>query len=149
MSWSQPWKTLRRQNERFRQRSQAHVHVSHALCYCCWLVALLLLHQFYFQFRPSRRQAWSRLFQNFVIDYAESVDAWHIRGGRLSIFQNPTHVKLKNTNLQNSICDSSKEPHWLTDQKSEEKYWNLTKWIAKRSFFSMKIVKVFLKQVFC
>ena len=43
----------------------------------------------------------------------------------------------KNENNQNSMCDDSKEPHWLTDRKSEEKlkkYLNLTKWIAKKLF---------------
>ena len=32
----------------------------------------------------------------------------------------PGLVKSKNENHQNSMCDSSKEPYWLSDSKSEE-----------------------------
>ena len=31
------------------------------------------------------------------------------------IFQNPTLVKSKKENRQNLMCDTSKEPHWLSD----------------------------------
>ena len=37
------------------------------------------------------------------------------------IFQNPTLVKSKNENHQNTMCDSSEEPYGFTDHQSGEK----------------------------
>ena len=64
-------------------------------------------------------------------------------------FSNPTLVKSKNENQ----CDSSKEPHWLTDPKSEDKFKkikNLTKWIAKKTFlFNENSQCLFKTDFFC
>ena len=68
------------------------------------------------------------------------------------VFQNPTLVKSKNENHQNSMCDSSKEPYGYTDHKSEKIlifYWFVSKktvlkrplLLKKKEFFAIHLVK--------
>ena len=49
------------------------------------------------------------------------------------------------------MCDSSKEPRWLTDHKSEEKMKNIEIWIndLQETLLFNEDIWVFIKQVFC
>ena len=68
--------------------------------------------------------------KNHVLERAKKISCqifcliWFL----IPIFQNSTLVKSKNENHQNSICDGSKEPHWFTDHKSEEKLKKIEIW---------------------
>ena len=76
-------------------------------------------------------------FLLFYFIFARSFDHYADKILRLPL-KNPTLVKSKNENHQNSMYGSSKEPHWLTDHKSEEKLkkdW-LDEWQENSFFFN-------------